>query len=64
MLIAGTQHINRAIDGDVVAIELLPKEEWKLPSVLVREMPKENEEDSDDDEEQGNKKEVLNVVTL
>ncbi|KDO31060.1 hypothetical protein SPRG_22126 [Saprolegnia parasitica CBS 223.65] len=32
VLISGHDYINRAMDGDVVAIELLPKHLWKKPS--------------------------------
>ncbi|TYZ66284.1 hypothetical protein PybrP1_006340 [[Pythium] brassicae (nom. inval.)] len=32
VLLQGREHINRAIDGDVVAIQLLPKAQWKKPS--------------------------------
>ncbi|GAB9473637.1 Exosome complex exonuclease rrp44 [Globisporangium polare] len=32
VLIQGREHINRAIDGDVVAIQLLPKAQWKKAS--------------------------------
>ncbi|KAE8890822.1 Exosome complex exonuclease RRP44 A [Phytophthora fragariae] len=32
VLLQGREHINRAIDGDLVAIQLLPKEHWKKPS--------------------------------
>ncbi|KAL4172540.1 hypothetical protein KRP22_007704 [Phytophthora ramorum] len=32
VLLQGREHINRAIDGDLVAIQLLPKEQWKKPS--------------------------------
>ncbi|KAL4117001.1 hypothetical protein PRIC2_012451 [Phytophthora ramorum] len=28
----GREHINRAIDGDLVAIQLLPKDQWENPS--------------------------------
>ncbi|KAL4165879.1 hypothetical protein KRP22_014586 [Phytophthora ramorum] len=28
----GREHINRAIDGDLVAIQLLPKDQWEKPS--------------------------------
>lgn len=52
VLIVGRENQNRAIDGDVVVIEVLPKEEWKLPSNLVIE-----EEDADvdsDAEDNGN----------
>lgn len=29
MYIRGEQHINRAVDGDIVAFELLPEDEWQ-----------------------------------
>ncbi|KAG6950818.1 hypothetical protein JG688_00013991 [Phytophthora aleatoria] len=32
VLLQGREHINRAIDGDLVAIQLLPKDQWKRPS--------------------------------
>lgn len=32
VLLQGREHINRAIDGDLVAIQLLPKSQWKKPS--------------------------------
>jgi exosome complex exonuclease DIS3/RRP44 len=32
VLLQGREHINRAIDGDLVAIQLLPKAQWKTPS--------------------------------
>lgn len=32
VLLQGREHINRAIDGDVVAIQLLPTSQWKKPS--------------------------------
>lgn len=35
VLIVGRENQNRSIDGDVVVIELLPKNEWRLPSNLV-----------------------------
>lgn len=31
----GRAGLNRAVDGDVVAIELLPEEKWTAPSDLV-----------------------------
>jgi exosome complex exonuclease DIS3/RRP44 len=34
ILIKGRLHMNRAIDGDIVAVELLPKEQWTAPSYL------------------------------
>lgn len=29
IVIAGREHMNRAMDGDTVAVELLPQSEWK-----------------------------------
>lgn len=31
VLLVGRQAMNRSVDGDLVAVELLPKEEWKAP---------------------------------
>lgn len=27
--------LNRAVDGDIVAVKLLPQEDWSVPSDLV-----------------------------
>jgi exoribonuclease R len=35
ILIQGREHTNRAISGDTVVIEVLPKEEWSAPSKLI-----------------------------
>lgn len=32
ILIGGRANMNRAFDGDVVAVELLPEQEWRVPS--------------------------------
>jgi exosome complex exonuclease DIS3/RRP44 len=37
LLILGRENINRAIDGDVVVIELLPQDQWKSPSTKIIE---------------------------
>ncbi|KAL1838003.1 hypothetical protein VTJ49DRAFT_3151 [Mycothermus thermophilus] len=37
LLILGRENINRAIDGDVVVVEVLPKDQWKAPSTRVIE---------------------------
>ncbi|KAK5968788.1 DIS3 exosome endoribonuclease and 3'-5' exoribonuclease [Trichostrongylus colubriformis] len=49
---------NRAIDGDIVAVQLLPEEEWSLPEKKVRlrdvedlEMKADDEAEADDSEE-------------
>ncbi|KAL9693559.1 hypothetical protein quinque_012844 [Culex quinquefasciatus] len=35
VLIQGRLNLNRAVDGDVVAVRMLPKSEWKCPSKVV-----------------------------
>ncbi|XP_063699314.1 exosome complex exonuclease RRP44 isoform X2 [Culicoides brevitarsis] len=47
ILIQGRCALNRAIDGDLVAIKLLPHNEWSLPSDMVLQDDQENDEDED-----------------
>jgi exosome complex exonuclease DIS3/RRP44 len=35
ILLVGRESMNRAIDGDVVVVEMLPKAEWKAPGQEV-----------------------------
>jgi exosome complex exonuclease DIS3/RRP44 len=35
VLVAGRHNMNRAMQGDVVAIEMLPRSEWKAPADAV-----------------------------
>jgi exosome complex exonuclease DIS3/RRP44 len=35
ILILGRSDLNRAIDGDIVAVELLPESEWKKPGTRI-----------------------------
>jgi len=37
ILIAGIKNMNRAIDGDIVYVEILPEEMWRAPSKEVKE---------------------------
>ena len=37
LLILGRENINRAVDGDVVVVEVLPQEQWKEPSTKIIE---------------------------
>ena len=46
IFIQGHEHLNRAVQGDVVAIEMLPKEQWTGPSSLI--LVDEEEKNSDD----------------
>lgn len=31
----GRSHLNRAVDGDIVAVEMLPNDQWSSPSEIV-----------------------------
>ncbi|XP_071174781.1 exosome complex exonuclease RRP44-like isoform X2 [Mytilus edulis] len=46
IFVQGHQNLNRAVKDDIVAIELLPEEEWSCPSSMVLE---ETEEKADED---------------
>lgn len=35
VLVTGRQNLNRAMQGDVVAVEMLPQSEWKAPADSV-----------------------------
>ncbi|KAH8151254.1 uncharacterized protein LAJ45_04456 [Morchella importuna] len=37
LLILGRENINRSVSGDVVVVEILPKEQWKQPSTKIVE---------------------------
>lgn len=47
ILIQSLQHINRAIDGDNVVIEILPRSEWKKPCSIVQTNDNDNDETVD-----------------
>ena len=49
ILIHGLKHINRALHDDTVAIEILPKEQWKKESDLV--LGDENDQETEGNEE-------------
>jgi exosome complex exonuclease DIS3/RRP44 len=53
LLVLGRENINRAVDGDVVVVELLPKEQWKQPSTkIIEEDALTKNEDADTDDRQ------------
>ncbi|KAI1825495.1 RNB domain-containing protein [Xylaria intraflava] len=37
LLVLGRDNINRAVDGDVVVVEVLPQDQWKSPSTKIIE---------------------------
>ena len=54
LLILGRENINRAVDGDLVVVQVLPKDQWKEPSTQVIEeeaITKNENPDGDDDED-------------
>ncbi|KAG7201943.1 hypothetical protein KM043_004648 [Ampulex compressa] len=61
ILVQGRSNLNRVVDGDVVAIELLPEEEWSLPSDIVLE-DEEETEDLEKDENALSKDTVSNKM--
>uniref|UniRef100_A0AC34F0G4 S1 motif domain-containing protein n=1 Tax=Panagrolaimus sp. ES5 TaxID=591445 RepID=A0AC34F0G4_9BILA len=46
--IQGRVHMNRACQGDVVVVELLPKEQWKLPERILRMREADEEMEEED----------------
>ncbi|CAH0478083.1 unnamed protein product [Peronospora belbahrii] len=56
VMLYGREHINRAIDGDLVAIQVLPKEQWKKASDLFAvkgSATAQTAEEADEDKEDG-----------
>lgn len=47
MFVQGHKNLNRAVNDDVVAIEMLPESEWSCPSSLVLEETEEKADDAD-----------------
>ncbi|RYO77546.1 hypothetical protein DL762_009189 [Monosporascus cannonballus] len=51
LLIIGRDNINRAVDGDVVVVEVLPQDQWKAPSSkIIEEENITKDENADADE--------------
>ncbi|KAK3871019.1 hypothetical protein Pcinc_023815 [Petrolisthes cinctipes] len=59
ILIQGRQNLNRALHDDLVAIELLPEEEWSTPSTVVIDKEKQEEEKEGDSEDEGDDENTL-----
>ncbi|KAL2107928.1 hypothetical protein VUR80DRAFT_4489 [Thermomyces stellatus] len=54
LIVLGRDNINRAIDGDVVVVEVLPKDQWKVPSTTIIEeesVTKDENADAEDGED-------------
>ena len=41
-------NLNRAVHEDIVAVEILPKDQWTFPSSVVTLSSNENDDDNDD----------------
>ncbi|KAI1433316.1 RNB domain-containing protein [Xylaria sp. CBS 124048] len=53
LIILGRDNINRAVDGDVVVVEVLPQDQWKSPSTKIIEeeaITRNENADHDDDD--------------
>jgi exosome complex exonuclease DIS3/RRP44 len=51
LLILGRENSNRAVSGDVVVVELLPKDQWKAPSSKIIEQETVNKDENPDAED-------------
>ena len=62
VLIQGLQHLNRSVNGDVVAIELFPESDWTCPSGVVMKDVEEEERSKDAmDEDDVDSEEAMEV---
>ncbi|WPK26734.1 hypothetical protein PUMCH_004094 [Australozyma saopauloensis] len=52
LLIVGTKNLNRAFNGDLVIVELLPKDKWREPSTTILEESSIGANDNADDNSQ------------
>lgn len=51
IILQGLKNLNRAIHEDIVAVELLPKNQWVAPSSVVLQDEGQNEDDVEKEEE-------------
>ncbi|RDW88874.1 putative mitotic control protein dis3 [Coleophoma cylindrospora] len=51
LLVLGRENINRSVQGDVVVIEILPKDQWKEPSTKIIEEDTLNKNENPDAED-------------
>ncbi|KAF2722811.1 RNB-domain-containing protein [Polychaeton citri CBS 116435] len=52
LIIQGRENSNRAVSGDIVVVEVLPKDQWKAPSSKVLEEEDLNKNDNAENEEE------------
>lgn len=53
LLVLGRENGNRAVSGDVVVVEVLPKDQWKAPSTKIVEEENVNRDDNAEAEDEG-----------
>ncbi|KAI0485300.1 mitotic control protein dis3 [Xylariaceae sp. FL0804] len=53
LVVLGRENINRAVDGDVVVVEVLPQDQWKEPSSKIIEEEAITKNENADNEEGG-----------
>lgn len=58
ILLVGRSSMNRAIDGDVVVVQLLPENEWKAPGEEVVDQDVELKDDDAESDHEGDEKEA------
>ena len=63
ILISGIININRAIHGDVVAVEILPESEWQSPSKVVMEDKNVSPDGTIDEDVKGSESGVKKLTT-
>jgi exosome complex exonuclease DIS3/RRP44 len=51
LIVLGRENINRAVQGDVVVVEVLPKDQWKSPSTKIIEEETLNKNENPDAED-------------
>ncbi|KKA29129.1 hypothetical protein TD95_002343 [Thielaviopsis punctulata] len=51
LIILGRESINRAVDGDLVVVEVLPKDQWKTPTTTIMEEESVTKDENADVEE-------------
>ncbi|CAG0883873.1 unnamed protein product [Darwinula stevensoni] len=59
VLIQGLSHLNRAVHDDIVAVELLPQNQWSAPSGIVLEEKVDDQGDAVEENEVGEPKDHL-----
>ncbi|KAI0050008.1 mitotic control protein dis3 [Auriscalpium vulgare] len=60
VLLVGRENMNRAVDGDIVVVEVFPEKDWKAPAdeVVDQEVTLRND-DAEDSEEEADNDEVI-----